>query len=172
MLGGDKDVENSDGLQSSVGVFVFQDNLRFAVGSQPWDLSRVAESGHFLVDFARKLVRVRVESLLIPFISGISEHDSLITSTEVIFVGHTVDGSGDVGILSFNNLNDFAFAAIETIFDRGKSNLLGSVSGTLLKVNLLCSDVGLSHEADDVRLASSLHCNLSRRLNSNASIQN
>jgi len=163
MLGGDKDVENSDGLQSSVGVFVFQDNLRFAVGSQPWDLSGVAESGHFLVDFARKLVRVRVESLLIPFISGISEHDSLITSTEVIFVGHSVDGSGDVGILSFDNLNDFAFGAIETICDRGKSNLHGSVSGTLFEVNLLGSDVGLSHEADDVRLASSLHCNLSRR---------
>ena len=132
----------------------------------------MTESGHFLVDFARKLVRVRVESLLIPFISGISEHDSLITSTEVIFVGHTVDGSGNVGILSFNNLNDFAFAAIKTIFDRGKSNLFGSVSGTLLEVNLLGSDVGLSHKSDDIRLASSLHCNLSRRLDSNTSIQN
>lgn len=39
VLGGDKNVEYSDGLQSSVVKFVFQDNLRFAIRSQPLNFS-------------------------------------------------------------------------------------------------------------------------------------
>lgn len=133
----------------------------------------MSKSSHFLVDFARKLVRVRVESFLIPFVSGITEHDTLITSTEVIFTLNSVsvDGSGDVSILSFNNLDDFAFVSIKTVGSGSKSNLVSGGSDTLIPVNLLGGDVGLSHKADDVRLASGFHGDLSGGVNSNASIQ-
>jgi hypothetical protein len=39
VLGRDKNVEYSDGLQSSVVKFIFQDNLRFAIRSQPLNFS-------------------------------------------------------------------------------------------------------------------------------------
>jgi hypothetical protein len=113
-----------------------------------------------------------MESFLIPFVSGISEHDTLISSTEIVFVGHAVDSSCNVGILGFDNLDDFAFVSIKSICYAVKSNLASSSSGALFKVNLLLGDASLSHEANDIGLGSSFHSDLSGGVNSNAGVQN
>jgi hypothetical protein len=90
MLSGDKDVIYSNWLNVSIlKFFIFNNNLRFAIWSQPWDASILSLNCHFFADLVGKDMRVWVECLGIPFISSISEHKSLITSShiEFIFVG-------------------------------------------------------------------------------------
>jgi hypothetical protein len=50
VLGGDEDVVDSNGFYSAILVLVFNNNLRLAVGSQPWDLAGVSSLGHLLAE--------------------------------------------------------------------------------------------------------------------------
>jgi len=51
MLGGDKDIVHSNWLQKSFCLlFILDDNLRFAVWSQPWDLTILSLDGHNLAN--------------------------------------------------------------------------------------------------------------------------
>ena len=77
-----------------------------------------------------------MEGLLIPLISGISEHESLITGSHILLVLLSVDGGGDVGILSVNVQDDVAVVGIESDVIAGETNLLADSSGNLLEVNL------------------------------------
>ena len=77
-----------------------------------------------------------MECFLVPLVSGISEHESLITSTHVELVLLLVDGSGDVGILSVHVDDDVALLSVESNVVTGESDLLADSSGNLFEVNL------------------------------------
>ena len=73
MLGRDEDVVDSDWLNISTWQFlVLNNNLGFAIWSQPWDLTVLSLDGHLLADDVGKVVRVWVEGLGVPLVGGIS----------------------------------------------------------------------------------------------------
>ena len=147
VLGGDEDVVDSDWLEVAVGQsLVLDDNLRLAVWSQPWDSSILSLDCHFFANLVGKHVRVWVESLSVPLIGGISEHESLISSSEVIFVLLLVDGGGDGRVLSVDIDDNLAVVAVETDVLTGESDLLADSSGDLLEVNLILVNADLSEE--------------------------
>lgn len=137
MLSGDKNVVDSDWLDVTLWqLLVLDDDLRFAIRSQPWDLSILSLDGHFLADEVGKNVRVWMKSLGIPFVGSITEHESLITGSHIHLVFSSVNGSSDVSILSVDINDDLALVAIETNIIASETNFLTNLSGNLLEVDL------------------------------------
>lgn len=92
--------------------------------------------GHFLADEVGKDVRVWVESLAIPFVSSITEHETLITGSHVHLVLRFVDSGSNVGILGVYVDDDLAIVAIETDIFASETNFLANLSGNLLEIDL------------------------------------
>ena len=93
--------------------------------------------GKNFADLVGEVVRVREESLGVPFIGSVAEHEALISRAEV-FIGLlevTVDGVSDVGILSFNSGDDLGLIAVESDFLRGVADILADISCDLLEVD-------------------------------------
>jgi len=86
MLGGDKNVVNSCGFEVGAlfGVLILNNDLGFAVGSQPGELSVLSQASHLLVDSAGELMGERVEGLHVVLVSSVAEHNSLISSTDIL----------------------------------------------------------------------------------------
>jgi len=59
-------------------------------------------------------MRERVKGLLIPLIGGVAEHNSLIASTEILLLLISVDSSGNVGVLSLDDLNHIACSSVKS----------------------------------------------------------
>jgi hypothetical protein len=75
MLGRNKNVINPDWLHLAIWLWLILNNdLGFTIGSQPWDCSTVSLYHHLLANFVCKIMRIRMERLFIPLISGIPEH--------------------------------------------------------------------------------------------------
>jgi len=110
--------------------------LRFAVWSQPWDGSVLSADSHFLADQVSKNMRVWVKGFLIPFIGGISEHESLISSTHIELILLSMDSSGNVGILSVNVKDNIAISSVKTNILTGEAYILADLSSNLLEVDL------------------------------------
>ena len=94
VLSRDQNVVGADNFQGAIRVLlVLKNYLRFAVGTEPRDLSVVALIGHLLANLIGEPVRVRVQVLLIPLVSGVSEHKALVSSTEIVLVLTNVNTS-------------------------------------------------------------------------------
>lgn len=102
MLSRDKNIVDADWLDVSLVVFIFNDNLGFAIWSQPWDLTGVSGISHLFTDQVGQVMRVGMESLSVPFVGGITEHETLISSTEVIHILGGVDCISNFFTLSLN----------------------------------------------------------------------
>ena len=102
MLGGNEDIVDSYRLQVALVVLILDNDLRFAVRSEPRDLSRVSSFSHFLTEKVSKVVRVGMKGLLIPFICGISEHKTLISSSEIVHILFDMDSICDFWALTLN----------------------------------------------------------------------
>ena len=89
-----------------------------------------------------------MEGLLVPLISGITEHESLITSTHIQLILRLMDSGSDVSILSVNVDDDIAFVGIETNIVAGETNFLADSSGNLLEVDLGLVDADFSEKND------------------------
>ena len=137
MLSGDKNVVDSNWLDVTLWeLFVLDDDLRFAIWSQPWDSSILSLDSHLLANEVGKDVRVWVKSLSIPFVGSISEHESLITGSHIHLVFVSVDRSSNVSILSMDIDDDLAIIAIETYILTSETNFFANLSGNLLEVDL------------------------------------
>jgi len=137
VLSGDENVVDSNWLDVTLWqLFVLDDDLRFAIWSQPWDLSILSLDGHFLANEVGKNVRVWMKSLAIPLIGSITEHESLITGSHIHLVLSSMDGSSDVSILSVNVDDDLAIVAVETDILTSETNFLANLSGNSLEVDL------------------------------------
>ncbi len=150
MLGGDKDVVDSNGLDLASLLLILDDNLRFAVRSQPCDFTGVSLLCHLFADLVCEVMGVREESLGVPLIGGVAEHDALVASAKVLFflLSSTVDGLGDVGILRLNLQDNLAVVAVESIFNGSEADLLADISCDLLEVDWLTLVRDLSKEDD------------------------
>jgi hypothetical protein len=89
---------------------------------------------------------VRVESLGVPLVGSVTEHQALVASTEIRLLLVPVHGGGDVGILRLNVSDDLAVNVVEAYSLRGVTNLSAHVTGNLLEVNLISSHGGFSEE--------------------------
>ncbi len=148
MLGGDEDVVDADGLDLAVLVLVLNDDLRLAIRSQPGDLAGVSSLSHLLAEKVGEVVRVGVEGLSVPLVGGISEHNTLVTGTEVIHVLLDVDSLGDLGALSLNVDEDTHGLVVKTFVLIVVADLSGDVSGDLLVVDGRAVNEGLTEEAN------------------------
>jgi len=146
VLGGDKNVVDLGGLQvfSLLSDLVLNNNLRFAVRSEPGDLATLSLGGHFLVDSACQLMGERMECLLIILICSVAEHDSLITGTEVFELLANVDAIGDLSRLCFDNIDDVAVSSRETFLEGIVTNSIASIPRDLFEVYLLFGAANLS----------------------------
>jgi len=118
VLSGDEDVEDSGRLEVFSLVFrelVLNNNLRFAVRSEPFNLTRVSLSSHLHVDSAGELMGKRVESLLVVLVGGVAEHNTLITSADVSKVLLSNDSSSDVFVLSFDDGDNGHFGSVHAL---------------------------------------------------------
>lgn len=90
---------------------------------------------HFFAQQVGKIMRVWVESLSVPLISGISEHKTLITGSKVIHIFLNMDSLSDLLALSFNINEDAHGFIVESLVLIIIANLLADFSGDLLIVN-------------------------------------
>lgn len=137
VLGGDEDVVDGKGLDSSVDFLVFNNNLRLAVGSQPRNFSTVSLLSHSLGNLVGQVVREGEQGLGIPLVGGVSEHESLISSSKVFDVLLLVHGVSDLGGLAFNLHEHVAVVAVESDVGRGVANFLADAAGNGFVVDLL-----------------------------------
>lgn len=138
VLSRNKDVVYSNWLDSSVWqFFVLNDNLGLAVWSQPWDSSILSEHGHLLANLVSKDVGVWVKSLGIPFIGGITEHQSLVSCSHVQLVLLKMDCCGDLAALGMNIDDNLAILAIKSNVLTSESDLSADSSCNLLEVYLI-----------------------------------
>lgn len=137
MLGGDEDVENLDRLEvlSLFSLLVLNNDLRFAVGSEPSDLATFPLSSHLHIDSAGELMGERVESLLIVLVGSVAEHNSLISSADVLELLCADDRVGDVGILSFNDGDISQFVSVHSLFPGVEADVVNSLTSNCLEVN-------------------------------------
>jgi len=84
MLSGDDNIVDSYRLDEGVFSLILNNHLRLAIWSQPGDGLGVPLVGHLLTDLVGKVVRVRVKGLSVPFVGGITEHDALISSSDIL----------------------------------------------------------------------------------------
>lgn len=136
MLGGNENIVNTNwGDPAILLLFVFDNNLRFAVRSKPCDRTRVTLICHLFTDLVGQHVRVRVQDFLVPFVSGVTKHQTLVSCAEVFFFLISVDGGGDVHILGFNLGDHITVRTVETHLFGVEANTTADFSGDLLKVD-------------------------------------
>ena len=115
MLSGNEDVVYSDWLDVSIWeLLVFNDNLGFAIWSQPWDSSIFPLLCHQLADLVGEHMGVWMKGFGVPLICGVSEHESLISSTHILLGFLLMHSSSNVSVLSVNIDDNLAVGAIES----------------------------------------------------------
>ena len=85
-----------------------------------------------------------MEDLLIPFVGGISEHKSLVSSSEVILILLLVDGGSNLLGLSFNVDDDTHVLVVNTLVLVVVSDFSDNISGNLFIRDSLSLDSSLS----------------------------
>jgi len=125
----DQDVVDALGFDLSSNLGVLNDNLRFAVGSQPRDFSVMSLGSHQFSDGVGKIVGVGEESSSIPLVGGVTEHESLISGAHVVDVLLGVHGVGNLGRLSFELQEHVAVVAVEADVNRGVADFLADSPG-------------------------------------------
>lgn len=137
VLSRNEDVVDAFWLDLAVSELLVLDNdLGLAVGSQPWDLAVLPLDGHHFAELVSQNVRIRMQSLGVPLVSGISEHESLIASSHIQFVLSLMNRGGNVSILGMDINDNLTVVAVQTNIVRGESDLLADSTGHLLEVDL------------------------------------
>jgi hypothetical protein len=92
-------------------------------------------------------MRKRVEGLLIVLVSSISEHDTLVSSTNVFKRFSTMDRGGDVGILGLDDLDNVHLSSVHTLIPGVEADSINGITGNLLEVDLFLSARDFSEKA-------------------------
>jgi len=138
VLRGNQDVVYSDRCEPSIFLFnVFENDLALAVWAQPWQLSTVTLSAHFLGNLIGQPVRVGVQVFCVPFISSISKHQTLVTSTKIFFGFVLVDSTSDLRRLGLDVQDYIHVCTVEPDFVACETHLLADITCDLLEVYLL-----------------------------------
>lgn len=132
VLGGDEDGVHTLGNHAAIVVLVLAGDLGLSVGAHPWEDTGLTDFGQTGTERGGKVVSKRHEGLSL--IGGVSEHDSLITSTNVLEL-HVVDRLSDIGGLLLDGDDNVAGSVIHTLGNIIVSNITESLADNLLVVH-------------------------------------
>lgn len=132
VLGGDDDGVNAQRLDGTVVVGVLNGNLGLGIGEQPGDGAIITGSLHGSVELVGEDDSQGQE--LRGLISGITEHDTLVTGTELLKSLLVVETLSNVGGLLLNGNQDVASLVVETLLRGIVTDVLDSATDDLLVV--------------------------------------
>jgi hypothetical protein len=144
VLGGDNDGINAERNNGTAVVGVLNGDLGLGVGPQPGKRAVLAGVGHRRIQLVGEEDGKREE--LGGLVGGISEHDTLVTSTELFESFFIVQTLGDVGRLLLNGNEYVAGLVVEALVGRVVANVLDGVADDLLVVEVcLCGNLAEDH---------------------------
>ncbi|KAK5633868.1 hypothetical protein RRF57_009581 [Xylaria bambusicola] len=114
-------------------VLVLHGDLGLGVGSQPRAGTVATSIRHGLVQFVGEKVRQGVE--LGGLVGGISEHETLVTSTELLESLLVVETLGNVGGLLLNADQNTAGLVVEALVGRVVADVFDGITDNLLVVD-------------------------------------
>lgn len=142
-------------------VLVLNSDLGLGVGSQPRDVAGSSCSAHLGVELVceEEGQRQQLRSL----VGGVSEHDTLVTGTELLKSLLVVKTLGDVGRLLLNGNEDVASLVVETLGGVVVSDVLDSTTDDLLVVERRLGG-NLTEDHDHTGLGGRLASDLGERV--------
>jgi hypothetical protein len=169
VLGGDNDGVYSEWDDCAIVVLVLDSDLGLGVGSEPWQASVSAGSRHLSVELVGQL-KSQWEQFW-GLIGSISEHYTLVTSTELLEGLLVVETLGDIGGLLLNGNQNVASLVVEALGRVVVSDVLNGTTDNFLVVEAgLGGD--LTEDHNHTGLGGSLASNLGQRVLSQAGIEN
>ena len=145
VLGGDDNGVDAERDDRAVVVCVLNGDLGLGVGPEPRDGAVVAGVGHGLVKLVGELDGEG--EVLGGLVGGISEHDTLVTGTELLESLIVVKTLGNVGALLLNGNEDVAGLVVEALVGRVVANVLDGIADNLLVVKVgLGGDLAEDHD--------------------------
>lgn len=161
VLGADNNGVDSEWDNGSVVVLVLNRDLSLGIWSQPWQASVATGSRHGSVELVCQL-KGQWEQLW-GLIGGISKHDTLITSSQLLEGLLVVKTLSDIWGLLLNGDQNVTSLVIESLCRIIVSNILDSSSNDLLVIQMgLGGDFTKDH--DHTGLGSGLASNLGERV--------
>ena len=134
VLSGDDDGVDTQGLDGTTIVGVLNGDLSLGVGQQPGDGAILTGSLHGSVELVR--VQDSEGQELRGLVSGITEHDTLITGTELLKSLLVVKTLSNVGGLLLNGNQDVASLVVEALLGGIVADVLDSATNDLLVVQV------------------------------------
>lgn len=169
VLGRDDDGVNTLGDDGTVVVLVLDGDLGLGVGAQPGEGSVTAGSRHGGVQLVGKNDGQGKE--LRGLVGGVSEHDSLVSSSELLKGLIVVKTLGNVGGLLLNGDQDVAGLVVESLSGVIVSDVLDGTTDDLLVVEAgLGGD--LSEDHDHTSLGGGLTSDLGEGVLSQTGVEN
>lgn len=168
VLGRNDDGVDTNGDNSAVVVLVLDGDLSLGVGAEPGESAIATGGGHGSVELVSELESEREE--LRGLVGGITEHDTLVTSTELLKSLLVVQTLGNIGGLLLNGDEQVEGLVVETLIRVIVTNVLDGVADNLLVVELgLGGDLTENH--DHTSLGGGLASDLGKGVLSQAGIE-
>lgn len=168
VLGRDDDGVDTERDDGTVVVGVLDGDLGLGVGSEPGELAVVAGLLHGAVELVGE--QESQGQQLGGLVGGISEHDTLVTGTEVLKGIVVVKTLGNVGRLLLDGNEHVAGLVVEALVGVVVANVLDGITDDLLVVEAgLCGDLAEDH--DHAGLGGRLAGNLGERVLTQAGIE-
>ena len=145
VLGRDNNGVDTEGNDGTVVVSVLNGDLGLGVGSQPRQGAITAGSSHSRVELVReeKGQRQKLRGL----IGGITEHDTLVTGTELLESVLVVEALSDVGRLLLDSDENVAGLVVEALVGGVVADVLDGITDDLLVVEVgLGGDLTEDHD--------------------------
>jgi hypothetical protein len=154
---------------STVVVLVLNSDLGLGIGSQPGKGSITTSSGHLSVEFVCQLKSEWEE--FGGLVGSISEHDTLVTSTELLKSLLVVKTLGDIGGLLLNGNHQVEGLVIESLGGIIVTNIFDGIANDLLVIERgLGGDLAKNH--DHTSFSGSFTGNFGQRVAAKAGIEN
>jgi hypothetical protein len=134
VLGRNNDGVNTERNDGAAIVGVLNSDLSLGVGSQPWQGAVLAGGGHSRVELVGEENGEGKE--LGGLVGGISEHDTLVSSTELLESLLVVETLSNVGRLLLNGNEDVACLVVEALVGGVVANVLDGITDDLLVVEV------------------------------------
>lgn len=168
VLGRDDNGVDTEWDNGTTIVLVLNGDLGLGIWSQPWDGTVTAGCGHLSVELVGKLEGEWEE--LWGLVGGITEHDTLVTGTELLKSLVVVKTLGNIWGLLLNGNQDVASLVVESLGGVVVSDVLDGITDNLLVVELGLGG-NLTENHDHTGLGGSLASNLGERVLSQAGIE-
>lgn len=168
VLGRDDDGVDTERDDGTVVVFVLDGDLSLGIRAEPWEGTVAAGSGHGSVELVGE--EEGKGEKLGGLVGSIAEHDTLITSAEVLEAVVEMETLGDIGRLLLNGNEKVAGLVVEALGGVIIANALDGLADDFLVVKLgLGGD--LTEDHDHTGLGGGLASDLGEGILSQASIE-